>query len=144
MTYLHVPQRGMSAYIYEDDRATASARALLRFDRLRLPSVRRRIYQRDVPPLCTFPACEQAELHGTRTHVISECHQFNEVRQQCLARLAELDLSLIFITIPVDLALGEVHHVHNVQTRKAVLAETGKLVRTIYTSLQPVVAGARV
>jgi hypothetical protein len=81
-------------------------------------------------------------LHGTRTHVISECHQFNEVRQQCLARLAELDPSLNFSTMPVDLALGEVHHVHNVQTRKAVLAETGKFVRTIYTSLQPVVARA--
>jgi hypothetical protein len=134
---MHIPQRGMSAYIYEDDRTTASARALLRFDRLRLPSVRRRIYQHDIEPLCSFPACEQAGLHGTRIHVLTECHQFNDARQQCLARLAELDPTLSFNTMPVDLALGEVHQVHDVPTRKAVLAATGKFVKAIYTTLQP-------
>jgi hypothetical protein len=132
---MHLPARGMAPYLYVDDRGTASARALLRFDRLWLPSVRRRIYGQEVSPVCSFAVCQQSEMNSTRAHVITECHQFSDAREYCLVQLAALDPSLNLPTLPIDLALGEVHFLPTADLRKAVLQVTGQFVRTVYTAL---------
>ena len=50
-------------------------------------------------------------------------------------QLAALDPSLNLPTLPIDLALGEVHFLPTADLRKAVLQVTGQFVRTVYTAL---------
>ena len=67
---------------------------------------------------------------------LTECHQFDNERQQCHNQLSQLDIISNDNAIPIHILLGEVDSVQ-LNKRKQVLAITGEYLRKIDNILKP-------
>jgi hypothetical protein len=107
-TDVNISNYNIAKYLHYDDRHTASIRARLRLDRYYLPSIRKRIYNENIPTKCTYIQCAPNDVECDRVHVLTECHQFDNERQQCHNQLSQLDIINNHNTIPIHILLGEV------------------------------------